>query len=79
MSWLQATVVIYDGITYTSATPLAHTATLDAWPPPAQTTNPDGSPSGGALYKAGGPAIFTDGNRSLTFLALDINVGQPIG
>jgi hypothetical protein len=56
--------------------PLQATATMQSWPPPPQSVNPDGSPTGGALYSAVQPPTFTAGDLRVDFTAFPPNVGR---
>jgi hypothetical protein len=56
--------------------PLEATATMQSWPPPPQGTDPDGSPTGGALYSAVQPPTFTGGDLRVDFTAFPPNVGR---
>lgn len=69
--------------TYDAAEPIVLAATLPSYPPPTQDTNPDGSPTGGALYLSTGPARFTapgsGGPDAVIYIELqDFNVNQGI-
>jgi hypothetical protein len=56
--------------------PLRATATMPNWPPRAQDTNPDGAPTGGALYSAVQPPTFTSGDQRLDFTAFPLRLGH---
>ncbi|MEV8535834.1 hypothetical protein [Streptomyces sp. NPDC051211] len=68
---------------YEAAEPIVLTATIPSYPPPAQDINPDGSPTGGALYRSSGPARFTapgsGGPDAVIYIELqDFNVNQGV-
>jgi len=69
-------------VTYTTLSPAKWVANLQQFPPPAQGTNPDGSPTGGALYQLQAPIQLgtIDGSGNKTQYAqlqgMNINVGQ---
>lgn len=69
--------------TYDAAEPILLTATIPAYPPPAQDLNSGGPPAGGALYRASGPARFTNpgsgGPDAVIYIELqDFNANQGV-
>jgi hypothetical protein len=67
--------------TYTTLDPAKLTAPLSSFPPPAQGTNPDGSPTGGQLYQVQAPVslgtVDAAGPREKFQLrGMNVNVGQ---
>jgi hypothetical protein len=68
--------------TFDTLSPARLTANLASFPPPAQGTNADGSPTGGALYHLMEPIQIGDKKTGIKYMELhgmNINVGQKMG
>jgi hypothetical protein len=63
---------------FSTEKPLKATATMPSWPPPPQSMNPDGSPTGGVLYSTVQPPTFTSGDMRVDFTAFPLNAGQLV-
>ncbi|MFG2371056.1 hypothetical protein ACGFY9_06225 [Streptomyces sp. NPDC048504] len=90
-TWLQTFEAIFERqgdtpgpFTYQTLEPAKWAANLTSYPPPPQGANPDGSPTGGALFKLQAPIRLgtIDGPRVKTEFAqlrgMNINVGQVL-